>query len=74
MHTTQVEVYRLWPNGTWDKATVEVLSEPWTMEIVESRAASAAWQQLIGEKAGPTPFQIGLYMPSFKDKDLNNGQ
>lgn len=70
MHTTQVEVYRLWPNGTWDKATVEVMSEPWSMEIVESRAASAAWQQLIAER--DKPLQIGLYMPSFKE--CENGQ
>lgn len=70
MHTTQVEVYRLWPTGRWDKATVEVLSEPWTMEIVESRAASAAWQELLDEE--DKPLQIGLYMPSFKD--LDNGQ
>ena len=70
MHTTQVEVYRLWPNGTWDKATVEVLSEPWTMEIVESRAASAAWQQLIFEKDKPVPFQIGLTTVVIKSKEI----
>jgi len=65
MTTAQVEVYRLWPDGHWDRTTVEVLAEPWSMEIIESRAASAAWKQLIAEEA--KPLQIGLFMHSIKE-------
>jgi len=30
-----METYRLWPNGTWDKVEVEIMADPWTLEIVE---------------------------------------
>lgn len=65
MNTVKVETYRLWPDGTWDKVEVEILSEPWIMEIVESRAVTVAWTQLVASEK--KPLQIGLYMPSVKE-------
>ena len=67
-----VEVYRLWADGHWDKTSVEVLSEPWTMEIVEARATQKAWWNIHKLSCGNSellkPIQIGLYMPSFQEQ------
>lgn len=38
-----VEVYRLFADGTWDLTVVSVPNEPWNVEVVESRACQAAW-------------------------------
>lgn len=65
MTTAKVETYRLWPDGTWDKVEVEVMAEPWKLEVIESRAVTVAWKQLIAEEV--KPLQIGLYMPSIKE-------
>jgi hypothetical protein len=71
--TLEVEVYRLWKNGTWDKVTIEISdmslgSQPWdnnAIEIIESRAVQKAWLDLSKRFIDrEKPVQIGLYMPS----------
>lgn len=58
-----VEVYRLWGNWSWDKIPIQINCEEGDSdEIIESRAVTAAWLQLINSKQKPV--QIGLYMLS----------
>lgn len=57
----EVEVYRLWSDRTWDlvKVFVETEPEPWNAEIIESRACTAAWLDVV--KTGDRPLRMGLF-------------
>ena len=69
----KVTVYRLWPDGHWDTAEVEVdTRQPLTFETVEVRAVKAAWfaAGLAGIEAADKPRQIGLYMPDHPAGEL----
>lgn len=65
--TKKVQVYRLWPDKTYDLVDVEV-EDPGTngldnAEIIESRAVSKEWLR-ISSRNLQKPLQIGLYMIS----------
>lgn len=61
-----VQVYRLWPDRTWDLADIEVDVPPGLEnndDVIEARAVQQAWLDL--QLAGSAkPEQIGLYMLS----------
>lgn len=64
LETRTVEVYLLWPDGTWTRRTVDVPAEPWTDNAVECAACERAWVDIVKE-GGQKPIQIGLIMTSF---------
>ena len=66
--TRTVEVYRLWPNGTWDKKEVTVgIFEGINDDALEARACEDAWLEL-ARTGGPQPIQIGMLMASLYAK------
>lgn len=64
-----VQVYRLWEDGTWDLVNIDIEDEPWTQEIVESRACEQAWTHLamlretLPYKSKGRCMRVGLYTP-----------
>lgn len=62
--TRTVEVYRLWPDNTWDKQKIVVpVFDGMNDDALEARACHIAWLE-VTRAGGRKPVQIGMLMES----------